>query len=204
MTEHEFNRRMVRTVLTVAGVGILIATLWAARNALMLVYVSALVAMGFSPLVRLIERPATRKRRRAMPRVLAIFAVYLAIIGIFVVIGLLVIPPLVDQATTLWERLPQHFNDLQRVLVRYKLETRTVTLQEAVQECAGRIGRQRRVDRLDRHLQRRGRRLRPHHDHHSQLLLAHRRRIGDDVRDAFHLAQPARMRRRPRARRWPK
>lgn len=135
MSEHEFNRRMVRTVLTVAGVGILIATLWAARNALMLVYVSALVAMGFSPLVRIIERPATRKRRRAMPRVFAIFAVYLAIIGIFVLIGLLVIPPLVDQATTLWERLPQHFNDLQRVLIRYKLETRAVTFQEAVQNA---------------------------------------------------------------------
>ena len=126
---------MVRTVLTVAGVVILIAIMWAARDALMLVYVSALIAMGFSPLVRLIERPATRKRRRAMPRVFAIFAVYLAIVGIFVIVGLLVIPPLLDQATALWERLPQHFNDLQRVLIRYKLETRMVTLQEAVQNA---------------------------------------------------------------------
>jgi predicted PurR-regulated permease PerM len=135
VTDHEFNRRMVRTVLTIAGVAVLLAALWAARGALVLVYVSALIAMGFSPLVHLIERPATRKRRRAMPRALAIFAVYLTIIAIFVVVGLLVIPPLVEQASTLWERLPQHFNDLQRVLVRYKLETRTVTLQEAVRSA---------------------------------------------------------------------
>src|SRR5713226_3795683 len=128
--DHKFNRRMVRTVLTVAGVGALIAMLWAARDALMLVYVSALVAMGFNPLVRFIERPIARDRRRAVPRVLAILVVYLFIIGIFVVIGLLVVPPLIDQATTLWDRLPQHFNDLQRILVRYKLEQRPVTLQE--------------------------------------------------------------------------
>ena len=126
---------MVRTVLTVAGVAVLLAALWAARDAVMLMYISALIAMGFSPLVHLIERPATRKRRRAMPRALAIFAVYLTIIAIFVVICLLVIPPLVEQANTLWDRLPQHFNDLQDLLVRYKLETSTVTLQEAVQKA---------------------------------------------------------------------
>jgi putative permease len=135
VTDHEFTRRMVRTVLTVAGVAVLLAALWAARDAVMLMYISALIAMGFSPLVHLIERPATRKRRRAMPRALAIFAVYLTIIAVFVIICLLVIPPLVEQANTLWDRLPQHFNDLQALLVRYKLETTTVTLQEAVQKA---------------------------------------------------------------------
>jgi putative permease len=124
---------MLRTVLTVAAVGILIATLWAARDALMLVYVSALIAMGFSPLVRFIERPGQRKRGSAIPRVFAILAVYLAIIGIFVLVGLLVVPPLIEQATTLWQRLPQNFNDLQYELIRYKLLTTPVTLQEAVQ-----------------------------------------------------------------------
>ena len=183
---------MVRTVLTVAGVAVLLAALWAARGALVLVYVSALIAMGFSPLVRLIERPATRKRRRAMPRALAIFAVYLAIIAIFVVIGLLVIPPLVEQATTLWERLPQHFNDLQRVLVRYKLETTTVTLQEAVQNAPAGSG---------------GNAVSTAWTAISSVVggvfglitiiilsfyLLIEGGIGDDVRDALHLARPAR------------
>src|SRR5665213_4312898 len=131
---------MVRTVLTVAGVAVLLAAMWVARDALMIVYVSALIAMGFSPLVRLIERPATRKRRRAMPRALAIFAVYLTIIGVFVVIGLLVIPPLIEQGNALWERLPQLFGDVQYALVRYGRQVRTVTLQEAVQNAPAGAG----------------------------------------------------------------
>jgi len=56
LSDRDFRQRMIETVLTVAAVAILIATLWAAREALMLVYVSALIAMGFSPLVRVIER----------------------------------------------------------------------------------------------------------------------------------------------------
>ena len=57
LSDRDFTRRMLQTVLTVAAVAILLAALWAAREALMLIYVSALIAMGFSPLVRLIERP---------------------------------------------------------------------------------------------------------------------------------------------------
>src|SRR2546421_8414260 len=104
--DQDFNRRMVRTVLTVAGVAILTAALWAARDALMLIYVSALIAMGFSPVVRLIERPKAFGARRGVPRVLAILAVYLFTLGVFVMIGILIVPSLIEQATTLWQRLP--------------------------------------------------------------------------------------------------
>src|SRR5882762_9367647 len=109
---------MLQTIGSITGVAILLALLWAAREALMLIYVSALIAMGFSPLVRLIERPHSAKRRRRMPRVLAILLIYLAVIGTFVLIGLLVVPPLVDQATKLWSDLPQHFNRFQQFLIR--------------------------------------------------------------------------------------
>ena len=86
MNDREFTRRMVRTVLTVAAVGLVLAALAEARDALLLIYVSALIAMGFSPLVRGIERPrggnarqaraplaghprrSTRRRRRVRPR----------------------------------------------------------------------------------------------------------------------------------------
>ena len=57
-SDREFTRRMLQTVATVAAVGLLVALLWAARDALLLVYVSALIAMGLSPLVKLIERPS--------------------------------------------------------------------------------------------------------------------------------------------------
>jgi len=131
-SDREFTRRMVRTVLTVVVVAIGVAALYAARDALMLIYVSGLIAMGFSPLVRLLERPRGRRQRRPVPRVLAILLIYVAVIGMFVVIGLMVIPPLVDQATSLWSHLPQYFNRFQLFLMRYGLVTRRVTLEEAV------------------------------------------------------------------------
>jgi predicted PurR-regulated permease PerM len=131
---------MVLTILTVVAAAVLVATLYAARDALMLIYVSALIAMGFSPLVRFIERPHSAKRRQRMPRALAILLIYLAVIGMFVLIGLLVVPPLVDQATTLWSDLPQYFNRIQQFLIRYKLMTHSITLEEAVQNAPAGAG----------------------------------------------------------------
>ena len=131
---------MALTILTVVAGAVLVATLYAARDALMIIYVSALIAMGFSPLVRLIERPHSAKRRQRMPRALAILLIYLAVIGTFVLIGLLVVPPLVDQATTLWSDMPQYFNRIQQFLIRYKLMTHSITLQEAVQNAPAGAG----------------------------------------------------------------
>jgi predicted PurR-regulated permease PerM len=130
---------MFETVLTVTGVGVLLAVLWAAREALMLVYVSALIAMGFAPLVDIIEQPRPNVRRR-VPRWLAILAIYLAIVAAFVMLGLMVIPPLVAQASALWDRLPDEFNQLQNFLIRYKLLTRRITLAEAVSNAPSGAG----------------------------------------------------------------
>jgi predicted PurR-regulated permease PerM len=138
-SDREFRRRMFETVLTVAGVAVLLAVLYAAREALMLVYVSALIAMGFAPLVHLIEQPRPNDRRR-LPRWLAILMIYLAIVGAFVLLGLMVIPPLVAQAESLWTRLPSEFNKFQDFLIKYKLMTRPVTLEEAVQSAPAGAG----------------------------------------------------------------
>jgi predicted PurR-regulated permease PerM len=133
LSDHDFRRRMFETVATVAGVAIVLAVLWAAREALMLVYISALVAMGFSPLVRHLERP--RKHQRRVPRWLAILLIYSAILAIIMLVGLAVIPPLVAQAEALWTRMPAEFNKFQSFLVEHRLMTRPVTLQEAVQNA---------------------------------------------------------------------
>ena len=140
ISDQEFTRRMVRTVLTVTAVAIAVAAIYAARDALMLIYVAALFAMGFSPLVRMIERPHSRRQRRRMPRVLAILLIYLAVIGTFILVGLAVVPPLIDQATTLWSDTPQYFNRFQQFLIRYKLTTDSVTLQEAVENAPAGTG----------------------------------------------------------------
>ena len=125
---------MVQTVLTVAVVAILIAALWAAREALLLVYVSALIAMGFSPLVQWLEQGPHRGRTR-VPRWFAILAIYLAVILVVVMVGVAVIPRLISQAAALWAKLPDEFDKVQTQLLRYRLLRRRVTLAEAVQNA---------------------------------------------------------------------
>jgi predicted PurR-regulated permease PerM len=133
-SDRDFTRRMLQTVTTVVGAGLLVALLWAARDALMIVYVSALIAMGMSPLVKLIERPPKAGARR-VPRWLAILAIYLVVVSGFVFVGLLVIPPLVAQASSLWAKLPGEFNRFQQFLIGHRLMVHEITLEQAVQNA---------------------------------------------------------------------
>jgi predicted PurR-regulated permease PerM len=132
-TDREFTHRMVQTVLTCAAVAITLAALWVARSAVMLIYVSAIIAMGFAPAVQILQ--SQMRGRRGVPRTLAILVIYLAIILLILLVGLAVVPPLIEQAGELWARAPQAFTELQRFLVRHNLVTRRVTLQEAVQSA---------------------------------------------------------------------
>jgi len=61
--------------------------------------------------------------------------VYLMIMAALVLVGLAVVPPLAEQAGELWARAPKAFNDLQRFLIRYKLMSHSVSIQEAVQNA---------------------------------------------------------------------
>jgi len=133
----EFTRRMLQTVLAVTAVAIAVAVAWQARSALMVIYVSAIVAMGFSPLVRAIEHPQKQTGRQRVPRTFAILAIYLIFVAVLVMVGLLIVPPLLDQAGELWTRAPKAFADFQRFLIRYRLmsQAHRVTIEEAVQNA---------------------------------------------------------------------
>src|SRR5262245_37850559 len=102
MIDRDFNRRMLRTVLTVTAVALVLTVMYLARSAMILIYVSGLIAMGFSPLVRVIQRP---QRGPHVPRTFAILVIYLTIVAVVVLLGMMVVPPLVDQATSLWAHL---------------------------------------------------------------------------------------------------
>ena len=125
---------MLQTVFTVAGVVILLLALWHARSALLLIYISALIAMGFAPIVQFLQHPRTRAGTR-IPRSFAILVIYLIIIAVAVLVGLMVVPPLVEQATRLWSDLPRYFDRLQAILIRYGVLTHPITWQEAVQNA---------------------------------------------------------------------
>jgi predicted PurR-regulated permease PerM len=134
ISDRDYTRRMLQTVATVAGVSILLAVLWVARDGVLLVYISSLLAMGLSPLVKIIERRRHGTTRR-VPRWLAILSIYAVLVAVVVVIGLLVLPPLVAQASALWAKLPTEFNRSQSFLIKHKLMTHRVTLEEAVQNA---------------------------------------------------------------------
>lgn len=134
ISDRVYTRRMLQTVFAVAGVLLLLAVLWSARNAILLVYISALIAMGISPLVRFIEQRSSKSRWR-LPRWFAILAIYLAVVSVIVLLGLLVVPPLITQATQLWTKMPDEFDAFQRAMIRYRLMPRRITLAEAVQSA---------------------------------------------------------------------
>src|SRR6187549_175152 len=108
--------------------------LWSAylvRDVLLLVYVSGLLAIGFSPIVRLIERQTLLPigTRRA-PRWLAILVLYLFILGTLAGVGFAVFPPLVRQAQQLGRQLPQMFERAQEYLIAKGLLGEHLTLKE--------------------------------------------------------------------------
>jgi predicted PurR-regulated permease PerM len=109
--------------------------LWAAyqvRGVLLLIYVSGLLAIGFSPIVRLIERqkmlPIGPHR---FPRWLAILILYVVILGTITAIGFLIYQPLVSQAQQLGKALPDMFDRGQQWLIERGVLSEHLTWQQA-------------------------------------------------------------------------
>jgi predicted PurR-regulated permease PerM len=115
--------------------------LWCAflvRDALLLIYVSGLLALGFSPLVRMIERQKVLPvRSTRFPRWFAILVPYVAILLAVVLIGSVLWPPLVEQARALWTALPDMFDRGQSFLVVKGLLHQHLTLREAMERAQG-------------------------------------------------------------------
>ena len=122
--------------------------LWAAflvRDVLLLIYISGLLAIGFSPIVRLIERQKVLPiGTRRFPRWLAILVLYLFLLGALTGIGFLIVPPLVDQAQQLWADLPgmidRGFERGQQFLIDKGILSEHLTLREAVQRAPVGVG----------------------------------------------------------------
>jgi len=136
-TDREFNRRLVRSVTVVALAGVVLWALYLARAALLVVYVSALLAMGFSPIVRLIERDGRPAARLRVPHLLAIFVVYLVIVCALIGLALVAVPPIVAQGRALATDLPALLAPMQDFLQQHHLLAANVSLQEAVQSAGG-------------------------------------------------------------------
>ena len=121
---------------TIVMVALVIAVVWVAylaADALLLVYISVLLAIGFGPIVRAIERRASRR----LPRWFAILVVYLVIVALLTLTSFLIIPPLIAQAQELWVRLPSLIDKGQTFLIDHGVMSRAITLEEAVGGAPG-------------------------------------------------------------------
>jgi predicted PurR-regulated permease PerM len=131
------QKSLVVWSISMAALAVLV--LWCAflvRDVLLLVYVSGLLAIGFSPVVRLIERqkilPIGTKR---FPRWLAILVLYLILIGILTGIGFMIYQPLADQVQQFWAAFPDMNERAQEFLVRKGILKEHVSLTEAVKRA---------------------------------------------------------------------
>ena len=129
-------RALIRYAL--AGLALTVVLLWAAflaRGGLLLIYISGLVAIGFSPVVTRLERRRIRGTK-PLPRWVAIVEVYLLLIVVIVTVSILVIPPLIDQARAFWMAIPDLLHRGQLWLIERGLLNRELSLTEAVQQTA--------------------------------------------------------------------
>ncbi|MEO8481720.1 MAG: AI-2E family transporter [Acidobacteriota bacterium] len=102
------------------------------RDILLLLYVAGLLAIGISPSVRWIER---RSEGRRLPRWIAILFIYLGLLGVAAITLMLVVPPLVTQATDLWTNLPAYADSVQKKLLQYRLITHTYSWSEILRQA---------------------------------------------------------------------
>jgi predicted PurR-regulated permease PerM len=115
---------LVALVVTV----VLVYALYLARGALLLIYLSALVATGVAPMVESLER----RQRRRLPRWVAILFVYACFLTIAVGLLVVVIPPLIEQARQFWAAVPRMLHAAQQWLVDRGVLARELSVTEAL------------------------------------------------------------------------
>ncbi len=113
-------RALIRYAILFAIVALGAAwALYAARRALILIYISALLAIGFSPVVRFIENQNFFPRsERRLPHWVAALLLYAAIFGGACLVAYAVLPTVIHQAQGLAGQLPDLLDHLESFLAR--------------------------------------------------------------------------------------
>lgn len=135
MTPERDQKRLILWAITMSLAGIVMLwVLFLIRNVLLLLYVSTILAIGFSPAVRWIERQRLGVGRRRFPRWAAILLLYVGFLGSVAIIFSIVIPPLVGQLTELGQQMPTYVDQLQNKLVRARLIEHRYTWSQLLQK----------------------------------------------------------------------
>lgn len=129
-------RPLILWTIAMALLGVVaLYAIYLIRDVLLLLYVSGIFAIGFSPLVRWIERQRVLPIGTRLPRWLAILILYLVILGAIAGIAALVLPPLIAQARAFWEQLPELIARGQAFLIDRGFLQRQLSIQELMQRA---------------------------------------------------------------------
>ncbi len=131
------GRALIRYALV--GLALTITLMWATylvREALLLIYIATLVAIGFGPIVNAIERRRLAGRHR-LPRWAAILVIYVILIGSIVAVGVMIVPPLVEQARDFWNDIPRLLQSAQQWLIARGIPVQEISVRDAVEQTAG-------------------------------------------------------------------
>ena len=132
---HEQELRTRRLILfavaAIIGGTALAWGLFLVRDALQLVYLSAILSLGANPVVRWLEH--RRFGKRTPPRWLAILVLYAVLFGVFLLTLDIIVPPLLSQASDLGAHLPEYNDRIQHWLVSHHLLHKPFTIAELVE-----------------------------------------------------------------------
>ncbi len=132
------RRPLILWTITMALLGVvLLYAIYLVRDVLLLLYVSGIFAIGFSPIVRWIERQRVLSIGGRLPRWLAILILYLVILGAIAGVCALIFPPLIAQARGFWEQLPDLLARGQSFLIERGFLQRQLSMQELLQRAPG-------------------------------------------------------------------
>lgn len=101
------TRGIAKVFLVTAALAGLLYLLYVVRSTLLLVFISAFLAVALGPAVDIFAR-------RGVPRALSILLVYLLILVSIVGVGLLVVPPVVSQVQGLSKDIPRYVSDARK------------------------------------------------------------------------------------------
>ncbi len=130
-------RTVAKVILTAIGVLAGLYLLWVIRGVIMLVFIAIFLAVALGPAVDFFQRKLRAKR------IVAIILTYFSLLLVVTLIGLLVIPPIVEQTAKFVENVPEYVQDIgENETIREFDEEYGITkeLQEQADELPDRFG----------------------------------------------------------------
>ena len=124
----------IELTLALCVAGALLWGLFLTRRALLTIYISVVLAIGFSALVRWIESTRIWPNAHRVPRWVAILSIYGFIIGGFIAIGSVLLPIIVGQGSERVAQVPTMLERLQHFLLQHGVVPSQMTIGSLVEQ----------------------------------------------------------------------